>query len=253
MDDMLSSDQFIEENIQAETALTNGNQSEAARILVAIIDKDSQNSRAYNNMGILSWARENWQDSFVMFKKAVSLRPDYEDALINLFDAALKLKRIQEVQTLFDTAIDINPDLDDIKSIRDTIVSLKDEIYQSKRALTIGVYSPLIEEAEKDLKAGNIYAAIEKYLQSNDEEGPNAAAFCGLGIISFYQKHYDDAFKLFVESIKLNPSDPETYLNLLDAAKEIGFEKSAKEIFSLYRVEFPALENISADFDFIKN
>jgi tetratricopeptide (TPR) repeat protein len=251
MDNTQPGSQLVDTNIQAETALTNGNQAEAAKILLSIIDQDPQNSRAYNNLGILSWTRENWQDAFVMFKKAVSLKPDYEDALINLFDAALKLKRIHEVQTLFDTAVEINPELEDIKSIRDTIVSLKDEIYLSKRALMIGSYSKLIEEAEKDLKAGNIYSAVEKFLKSNDEEGPNAAAFCGLGVISFYQKHYDDAYRLFIESIKLNPSDPETFLNLLDAAKEIGTVKAAKEIFNLYRAEFPSLENISKEFDLI--
>jgi tetratricopeptide (TPR) repeat protein len=115
--------------------------------------------------------------------------------------------------------------------------------------LSIGFFSPLVEEAEKELEAGNYYVAMEKFLKANDTEGPSAAAFSGLGIISFYQQRFQDAFTLFIESIKLNPSDPDIYLNLLDASKEIGKENAAKEIFNIYRVEFPELEAIAKDFD----
>jgi tetratricopeptide (TPR) repeat protein len=243
------SNRFIDENLQAEDALTSGNVAEAAKILLSITEKDPENWRAFNNLGILSWTRKNWQDAFVMFKKAVLLRPDYEDALINLFDAALKLKKVQEIQPLFDLALKMNPDLADVKVINNSIISLKDEIYLSKRALSIGFYSPIIEEAEKELETGNYYVAMEKFLKANDTEGPNAAAFCGLGIISFYQKRFQDAFTLFIESIKLNPSDPDIYLNLLDASKEIGKENAAIEIFNIYRAEFPELESIAKDFD----
>jgi tetratricopeptide (TPR) repeat protein len=244
------SNRFIDENLQAEDALASGNVAEAAKILLSITEKDPQNWRAFNNMGILSWSRKSWQDAFAMFKKAVLLSPDYEDALINLFDAGLKLKRVQEIQPLFDLALKMNTDLADVKAINDSILSLKDEIYQSKRALCIGFYSPIIEEAEKELEAGNYHSAMEKFLKANDTEGPSAAAFSGLGIISFYQKHFQDAFTLFIESIKLNPSDPDIYLNLLDASKEIGKENTAKEIYDLYRAEFPELESIAKNFEF---
>ena len=159
------SNRFVDENLQAEDALTNGNAAEAAKILVSITEKDPENWRAFNNLGILSWSRKSWLDAFVMFKTSVLLNPDYEDALINLFDAALKLKKVQEIQPLFDIALKMNPDLADVKIINDTILSLKEEIYLSKRALSIGFYSPLVEEAEKELEAGNYYAAMENFLK----------------------------------------------------------------------------------------
>lgn len=253
MDQILNvypTDLFVEENMQAEDAITNGNEPLAAGILVSIIEKDPSNFRAFNNMGILSWHRKCWTDAFTMFKKAVSLRPDYEDALVNLFDAALKLKQVAEVKLIFDNALAINPDLKDIRVICNSIASLDNDIYLSKRALSLGFSSIFIEEGEKELKSGNYYAAMDKFLKSNDIDGPNAPAFCGLGIISYYQQRYKDAFNLFVESIKLNPSDPETYLNLLDASKEIGKENTAKELFSIYKNDFPELESIANYFDF---
>ncbi len=242
-------DPFVEQNIEAENAISNGNDAEAARILVSIIEKDPNNWRAYNNMGILSWNRKSWIDAFTMFKKAVSLCADYEDALVNLFDAALKLKRVNEIKSLFDRALESNPNLQDIKSIKDAITNLQDDIYTTKRALSLGFYSPVIEDAEKELQSGNYSIAIEKYLRSIDTEGPSAAAYCGLGVISFHQQRYKDAFSLFLESIKLNPSDPETFLNLLDASKEIGQINAAREIFTIYRGEFPELDSIAEDFN----
>jgi tetratricopeptide (TPR) repeat protein len=240
---------FVEQNIGAENEISNGNDAEAARILVSIIERDPNNWRAYNNMGILSWSRKSWTDAFAMFKKSVCLCPDYEDALVNLFDVALKLKRVDEIKFFFDKALELKPDLQDVKSIRDAITTLKEDIYTTKRALSLGFYSPVIEEAEKELKAGNYSIAIEKYLWSIDTEGPSAEAYCGLGVISFHQQHFKDAFSLFIESIKLNPSDPETFLNLLDTSKEIGQTKAAKEIYTLYRFEFPELESITEDFN----
>jgi tetratricopeptide (TPR) repeat protein len=240
---------FGEENSRAELAITNGRIQEAAQLLIDIIDKDPDNWRAYNNLGILSWSTSKWIDAYQLFKKAVSLKGDFEDALVNLFDAALKLRKINEVSTLFNAAIEINPSLNDVRVIYETIIGMKDEIYQSKRALSIGFYSPVLGEAEKLLEEGNYYAAANKFLESVDTDGPNGPAYCGLGIISYYKQKFHDAYSLFIESIRLSPCDPETYLNLLDVAKEIGKTDVAKEIFNVYKKEFPELENVAQHFN----
>jgi hypothetical protein len=70
-----------------------------------------------------------------------------------------------------------------------------------------------------------------------------------LGIISFHQNKFDDAFSLFLESIKLNPSDIDTFLNMLDAAKNSNRISLAKEIYEIYRKEFPILDTIAGEFE----
>jgi tetratricopeptide (TPR) repeat protein len=242
-------EKFSAENQRAEELIALGNLPEAARILVEIIQSDPDNRRAYNAMGVLSWAKKKWNDAYVMFMKAITLHPGYADALVNFFDASLKLKKIAESLPFFEKALQHNPELEELRTIRDQIVNLGDDIYFSNRALEIGVYSPLIEEAEKELAAGNLFKAMELYLKVNDTEGPSAESFCGLGIISFYQKRYQDAFTLFMESIKLNPSSTETFLNLLDAAKECGMTAAARETFDLCRREYPALGTIAGEFE----
>jgi tetratricopeptide (TPR) repeat protein len=240
---------FIDENDAAEKLISAGNHPEAAGILVSIIQKDDRNWRAYNNIGILSWVRENWVDAYTMFKKAVSVKPDYADALVNLFDAALKLKKVDEIRPLFEVALQINPSLEELAVILEQLKLQGDDIYICKRALQLGTWSPLIDEAKKTLEKGNYTDALALFLKSNDTEGPSAAAFCGMGIVAFHQKKHLDAMALFMESLKLNPLDFDTHLNLLDAGKACGRVDDVKKIFDIYRKELPELEEIAPEFE----
>lgn len=242
-------EKFREENINAEVAINQNEFQTAARILVSIVEKDSQNWRAYNNMGVLSWERKFWNDAYLMFKKAVEINPVYADALMNLFDAALKLKKVDEVFPLFENALEIEPDLEEIRVVRDAIAEQGDKIYTSIRAQSVGIYSPIIEEAEKFLEDGDLISAMKKFLEANDTEGPTDAAFSGLATISFRQERYRDAVSLFVESIKINPSNTETYKKMLEAAKMCDMVEIAKHVYESFKEEYPILENISDTFD----
>jgi tetratricopeptide (TPR) repeat protein len=240
---------YIEENEKAENYIQSGDFSSAAKVLVGIVEKDPKNWRAYNNMGIISWEKESWEDAFTTFKHSCEIKPDYTDAVINFFDASLKLKRINEALPVFKQALQAAPDNEEIKVITESIESQGDEIYSSERALRIGVYNPRVDEAKQLLEDGQLNSAMEKFLQINDEEGPNAGVYCGLGIISYYQKRYKDAFSLIYESIKLNPIDPDTFLNLIDAGKECDLIEEARKIYEIYCSDFPSLKKIKKEFE----
>lgn len=242
-------DAFISENEQAEGFIQAGDLRSAAAILVDIVQKDPKNWRAFNNMGLIAWNQEVWEDAYTSFVHACELKPDYTDGLVNLFDAALKLKRVKQALPVFKKALSINTGNEEISAIIESIEQQEDEIYSSKRALIVGVHNPRIEEAKKLLEGGELNQAMARYLEINDQEGPSAEVFNGLGIISFYQKRYKDAFTLFFESIKLNPLDTDTYLNFLDAAKECGNEDAARKLFELNCVEYPELRQITAEFE----
>lgn len=243
-----SSQLFAEENSKAEAFITNSNLPEAAKILVDIIELDPENYRAYCNIGIIAWMRKAWEDAYSMFLKSVSLKPDYTDGLINLFDATLKLHRVHDMAPLLEKALTINPHDEELMILHDAIIRQGDDIYASERGLQIGTHNPRIDEAQALLEEGKLNLAMEKYIKINDEEGPLASVFSGLGVISFYQQRYTDAFSLFMEAIKLNPTSREDFLNLLDAAKACGKTEDAKKIFKVYLANFPALEAIAAEF-----
>lgn len=241
--------QYIEENEKAEEFIQAGDYSSAAKILVEVVEKDPDNWRAFNNMGIISWEKKAWEDAFTTFKHSCQLKPDYTDAIVNLFDASLKLKKVHEALPVFKQASAAAPDNEELKVIVESIEGQGDEIYMSERALAVGIYNPLVEEAKQLLDEGQLNSAMEKFLQINDQEGPNADVYCGLGIISFYQKRYEDAFALFFESIKLNPVDPDTFLNLIDAATECNLVEDARKVYDVYSTDFPSLKSIAKEFD----
>gem|GEM_PF-762792 len=240
---------FVGENERAEDFIQTGNLRGAAAVLVGVVEKDPKNWRAFNNMGIIAWNQRVWEDAYTSFLHACELKPDYTDGLINLFDAAIKLKRVQKALPVFKKALALDPENEEIKAIVESIEQQGDEIYSSKRALVVGVHNPLIEEAHTLLEEGQLNQAMTKYIEINDVEGPNAEVFSGLGIISFYQKRYKDAFTLFFESIKLNPMDTDSYLNFLDAAKECGNEEAARKLYEHNCREFPELRQIEEEFE----
>ena len=241
-------DNSIGDNQRAEELIAAQDLAGAARVLVGIIEHDSGDFRAYNNMGIIAWMQDAWEDAYTMFKKSVTIKPDYADALINLFDAALKLKRIPQVKSLFEKAAALLKDSDELQLIVKSIQEQGEAIYLTPRAQAVGIYNPLIKEAHTLLEDGQLYKAMETYLRAHDQEGPNSEIFSGLGIISYYQKRYEDAYTLFAESIKLCPYDPDAYLNLLDAAKESCKLSDAKEIYEHYAKDIPALAAVAEHF-----
>ena len=226
-------EKFIEKNQLAEHLIASGDLPGASALLVDILDGDAANSRAYNNLGMVCWARKEWEDAFEMFRKSATLQPGYADALVNLFDAGLKLRRVAEVLPVLDRALLLDPDLTGIRAIRDQAADLGDSVYRSDRAL----------------EAGNESKALELFLKSNDKEGRSAAAYCGLGVISFYQNRPEDAISLFLESIRLDPTDPDTFLNLLESAAACGKTALARELFDRCRREYPELDGIAAEFE----
>jgi tetratricopeptide (TPR) repeat protein len=242
-------EKFIEKNQLAEHLIASGDLPGASALLVDILDGDAANSRAYNNLGMVCWARKEWEDAFEMFRKSATLQPGYADALVNLFDAGLKLRRVAEVLPVLDRALLLDPDLTGIRAIRDQAADLGDSVYRSDRALRIGCYSAIIEEATRELEAGNESKALELFLKSNDKEGRSAAAYCGLGVISFYQNRPEDAISLFLDSIRLDPTDPDTFLNLLESAAACGKTALARELFDRCRREYPELDGIAAEFE----
>jgi tetratricopeptide (TPR) repeat protein len=248
-----SEELFAEENLKAEEHIAAGDLPSAAKILVDIVGKDASNWRAYNNIGIVSWMRKAWVDAYSMFKKAVDIKPDYADALINLFDGAIKLRCIVDAMPCFEKALFADPGLDEIRVIRDSIAEQGEGIYKSERGLIVGVYNPRVDEAQALIAEGKLYLAMENLLKINDEEGPSAEVFSGLGVVSYYQQRYEDAFALFIESIKLNPTVRDNFLNMLDAAKACGRVDDARQMFELYAKTFPFLTTIAADFEAVKS
>lgn len=236
--------QYINENIEAEKLIEQDDLPGAARILVDIVEKDNNNYRAFNNIGLISWKQEEWEAAYDSFMQAVRINPSYNDAVINLYDASLKLRRAHLILPLLKKGLSQSPDDEELKILYESIEKQGDDVYQSERALNIGFYNPKVEMANELIENGELNRAMELLMEVNDQEGPNADVFSALGVISYYQKRYKDAFSLFFESIKLNPLSSEAFLNLMDAAVECNLEDEVWRLFNACSEEFPVLEQL---------
>lgn len=235
---------LVDENIKAEKLIEQDDLPGAARILVDIVEKDINNFRAFNNIGLISWKQEEWEAAYDSFLQAVKINPTYNDAVMNLYDAALKLKRAHLILPLLKEGLSQKPDDEELAVLVESIETQGDDLYLSERALNIGFYHPKVDLANEMIENGELNKAMELLMEINDKEGPNADVFSALGVISYYQKRYKDAFSLFFESIKLNPLSAESFLNLMDAGTECNLSSEAWRLFEACAEEFPVLREL---------
>jgi tetratricopeptide (TPR) repeat protein len=237
----IMSNSFEIENSEAEEYISQDMLPEAANILLNIIDNDSENFRAFNNLGMIAWKDQSWYDAYALFKNSVEINPAYADAVVNLFDAALKIGKIDEVKDYLVNAAKLIPEDDEVVDISRGIIEDGDDIYFCIRALSEGFYHPDIDKADKAVQAGNLNEAIIMYVDYIEKEGEAAEAYNGLGVISFYQDRAEDAFLMFFESLKLNPINKDTFLNFFDAAALTNRVEEALKVYDIYLESYPHL------------
>ncbi len=237
---------FTDENIEAEKLIERNDLPGAARILVDIIEKDVNNFRAFNNIGLISWKQEEWEAAYDSFLQAVKIKPTYNDAVINLYDSSLKLRRAHLILPFLKQGLSQKPDDEELSVLIESIETQGDDVYLSERALNIGFYHPKVKLANELIENGELNQAMELLMEINDQEGPNADVFSALGVISYYQKRYKDAFSLFFEAIKLNPLSPDSFLNLMDAGVECDLSEEAWRLFDACAEEFPVLKELES-------
>jgi tetratricopeptide (TPR) repeat protein len=216
----------------------------AMSILVEIIDEDPNCSLAYNYLGIIAWEEGRWEDCYGLFKEAVILDNKNEDAINNLIDSAVKLHKIGDIIPLVEKSVYENPENDELAEIYKVLTDKNTDIYKCDRALHIGWYNPLVEEGNDLIKRGCYEEARVKYIEAFDTVGPSAEAYNGLGVVLFNAKEYRDAFLLFFESLKNNPTNIDTFFNFFDSAKSCGEEENALKVYEMLAAEYPHLEQI---------
>jgi len=237
---------------EAEKKIRNQEYGEAIAVLLEVIDENPKFALAYNDLGIIAWEQSRWYDAFGLFREAVNLENSRGDFANNLLDAALKLRKIEDTREIFAKAAADNPDNSEIAEIYKAISDPNNDIYMSVRALSIGYWHPLIEKGDNHIKNGEHIDALTAYIEHADTVGASAEAYNGLGIVQFSAKEYDEAFNLFFESLKINPINRDVFLNLFDSAKECGQEDAALQIYETLVKNYPLLEEIRSETEFLK-
>ena len=88
--------------LEARHAMEQGDTTTAIRLLKAAIELCPILESCYNDLGVLVWNLGDQVRAFDYFRKAIQLNPAFEEARVNLRDAAMTLGRLAEVRELVD-------------------------------------------------------------------------------------------------------------------------------------------------------
>ncbi|MGL1933953.1 MAG: glycosyltransferase [Fibrobacterales bacterium] len=105
----------LQDKVTAAKKLVESEEYEAAVLLFTeVLDQEPDNIDCYNGLGIIAYYWGNYQDAFKLISRAVELKPLDQDSLLNLWDAALKIGREAEVREVLQTAVTLDPSLQQV-------------------------------------------------------------------------------------------------------------------------------------------
>ena len=235
-----------EKNQLGEKLLREGSVAGAEAIFLTLINEDSQDFRAHNNLGLTAWYQSNGEDALTHFLRALAIRPAWQDGLINTFDTALALGRIENMNSCIDNALIQDPTNTLALAMREHILGDGPSIYAIKNFDELEKGAKELKQAEALIKSRKPGEAITILLAALETRPKNPQALNGLGIIAFSEKKYSDAYGLFEAASALHPLDQDILLNLWQCAQELRREKDVLPKLKLCLEKDPALSEVKA-------
>lgn len=147
---------------------------------------DSINSQAYNDLGVVYQAREDYLAAIKPYRKAIEINPKNIAALHNLGNSLLFLRRYTEALGIFSQTLKLSPE---------DIVALNG---LGAAYVAVGMY----EEAR----------AVLSHALNNDAS--SVVARVNLGVLNYKLGDLQAAEQLFLESLKTDPVNTEAEHNL---------------------------------------
>ncbi len=221
-----------EMNIGAETLIREGMLEKANDVVDGILEKDTQNFRALNNKGLILWYQNRRTEAWDLFKKSLDVNIWYTDAIINMYDCSLLIDKRDEFSEYLNRALEVAP-------ANKELLSMKSELQQAAIPSRLNVYfeeetsdavSQKVGKAKALVESQEYEAAVLIFTEVLNQEPDNVDCYNGLGIIAFYWRNYQDAFKLISRAVELKPLDQDSLLNLWDVAQKIDREAEVREV-----------------------
>lgn len=141
---------------------------------------------ACNNLGNILAAQGKEDEAIAQFRRAIEIKPDYEEAHYNLANALDRQGKRDEAIDNYEKAIEINPNL-------------------------VAAHNNL---GTAFLNQGRLEAASEQYRQALDKDPAYAEAHNNLGFLLEKQGKAAEAIREYQQAIELNPNRAEFYSNM---------------------------------------
>ncbi|MCS6988393.1 MAG: tetratricopeptide repeat protein [Chloroherpetonaceae bacterium] len=172
-----------------------GNADSAAYYFAAAQIIEPQNYEAYNNSGYVKFVQREYDLAISDFKKALSIKPDYAEAIENLklAEEFKSGKLVWDAEALFDKAEQAR-DVDEKIHLYSRLVQLAPQFADAKNNLGVALF-----------RAGRLDDALNVFSQLVAEHKDYAIGFNNLGYVYEALGKRENAIANYRKALELNP------------------------------------------------
>lgn len=101
---------MIDQIKRAEELYAVGKKTEAKFLLMSVLEQDSDNAEAHNNLGVILYTEKSTEDGLFHLQKAITLDPFYRDAIINYAEILTSMDQLQKAVPMLKKYTSEHPD-----------------------------------------------------------------------------------------------------------------------------------------------
>ena len=179
---------------QGEALFAEGKIEEAEKCFLEILKHDSKNKEIYNNLGVISFQRQDFEQALEYFTKVLEIDPFQKDAILN-YSALLKsTNRFYDSTPILEKAIERFPDDPQVKRLWDEVQSQEHLSSITQGRSSLPDHSPL-----------SIAEKVSRHRKTLTQEN----AYNEAGLARLRVGNLQQAKDSFVKSLSLNDNQPQ--------------------------------------------
>lgn len=189
-------------------------------------DVTKNNYLAYNNLGYYLSNRGQTEEAIENYRKAIAIKPDYDDAWNNLGYALAAQKRYQEAIKCYERALQIKPNHIEVHNNLGNALSDAGHVDEAVPHYEF-VLARKPEHADAHNNYGVVLAMKGQYAQAIEHfhlalkyKPGYASAHSNLGNTFAMQHKFDEALAEYQQALALNPNDPQAHNNVANVYSE---------------------------------
>ena len=185
---------------EAEKLIRDKEYGRAIPLLLAVIEKEPNNYKAYNHLGVIAWFHGNLPDAANFFKETLRLKPDFTDAAFNLADVHEAASDVASARRVLQALLEQNPGLTEARARLDHLVSDSQRPGQDADFVR-----ELLAESEKMIAQAHYDDAVNLLSILIEKSGENVDAYNLTGICAWHKGRVEEAYWFFKKALALNP------------------------------------------------
>lgn len=221
--------------VLANAYLQNGQTADAERTYQRVLEKDSNNIAALQQLGNIARAQQQYVNAITHYSKLVALRPDNAIYYKQLANAAANITGLQDTAfALMKISYSLNrKDASVVTFLAEEYLDRKDylhtdsvlqQYYQFDSTNTL-VVAALVKSSYQQKKYREVVTYGEQLINANSV---HSFAYLCLAVSHYSLDHYDSTIRVYDKMMELTQSEPETlkYYAALSYAKLKQYNKS---------------------------